>query len=63
MVLFIDLTVSRVITTPLLLLDLLLTSGMPWPTILVTMLVDEVMVVTGLLGALTRTTYKWVSSL
>ncbi|KAI4154163.1 MAG: hypothetical protein LQ340_001853 [Diploschistes diacapsis] len=51
--------IDWVITTPLLLLDLLLTSGMPWPTILVTMLVDEVMVVTGLLGALTRTTYKW----
>jgi len=47
------------VTTPLLLLDLLLTAGVPWPTILVTILADEVMIVTGLVGALTRTTYKW----
>lgn len=47
------------VTTPLLLLDLLLTAGVPWPTILITILADEVMIVTGLVGALTRTTYKW----
>jgi len=47
------------VTTPLLLLDLLLTAGVPWPTILVTILMDEVMVVTGLIGALTSTSYKW----
>ncbi|OLN93222.1 Protein FDD123-like protein 2 [Colletotrichum chlorophyti] len=47
------------ITTPLLLLDLLLTAGLPWPTILVTILADEIMIVTGLVGALTRTSYKW----
>lgn len=47
------------VTTPLLLLDLLLTAGMPWPTILITLLADEVMIVTGLVGALTRTSYKW----
>lgn len=47
------------ITTPLLLLDLLLTAGLPWPTIAVTILVDEVMIVTGLIGALTNTSYKW----
>ncbi|KAF2651237.1 family A G protein-coupled receptor-like protein [Lophiostoma macrostomum CBS 122681] len=47
------------ITTPLLLLDLLLTAGMPWPTILWVILVDEVMIVTGLVGALVRTRYKW----
>jgi bacteriorhodopsin len=51
----------RAVTTPLLLLDLLLTCGLPWPTILITLLVDEVMIVTGLVGALTRTSYKWVS--
>ena len=47
------------ITTPLLLMDLLLTAGMPWPTVLWVILVDEVMIVTGLVGALVRTSYKW----
>ncbi|KAI1856396.1 hypothetical protein JX265_011643 [Neoarthrinium moseri] len=47
------------ITTPLLLLDLLLTAGLPWPTILITIFADLIMVVTGLIGALTRTSYKW----
>lgn len=47
------------VTTPLLLLDLLLTCGMPWPTIMVTIIADEVMIVTGLVGALTRSSYKW----
>jgi len=47
------------ITTPLLLLDLLLTAGMPWPTILWVILVDEVMIVTGLVGALVKSSYKW----
>ncbi|MCJ1435756.1 ion channel activity [Xylographa pallens] len=47
------------VTTPLLLLDLLLTSGLPWPTILITILMDEFMIVTGLVGALTRSSYKW----
>ncbi|MCJ1245572.1 ion channel activity [Trapelia coarctata] len=47
------------VTTPLLLLDLMLTAGLPWPTILVTILVDEVMIITGLVGALTRSSYKW----
>jgi len=47
------------ITTPLLLTDLLLTAGMPWPTILFVILVDWVMVVTGLVGALVSSSYKW----
>ncbi|ORY67012.1 uncharacterized protein BCR38DRAFT_482641 [Pseudomassariella vexata] len=47
------------ITTPLLLLDLMLTAGIPLPTILITLLADEIMIVCGLIGALTRTTYKW----
>ncbi|KEQ99707.1 hypothetical protein AUEXF2481DRAFT_1196 [Aureobasidium subglaciale EXF-2481] len=46
-------------TTPLLLMDLLLTAGLPWPTILWTIFLDEVMIVTGLVGALVRTRYKW----
>lgn len=47
------------ITTPLLLLDLLLTAGMPWPTVLYVVLIDEIMIVSGLVGALVRTSYKW----
>ncbi|KAI4183702.1 MAG: hypothetical protein LQ346_006253 [Caloplaca aetnensis] len=47
------------ITTPLLLLDLLLTAGLPWPTILYTILIDEIMIVTGLVGALVQSSYKW----
>jgi bacteriorhodopsin len=51
-------SIFRVITTPLLLLDLLLTAGMPWPTILYTLLIDEIMVITGLVGALVTSSYK-----
>lgn len=51
--------IDWVITTPLLLMDLLLTAGLPWPTILYTVLIDEIMVITGLSGALTYTDYKW----
>ncbi|KAI4859982.1 bacteriorhodopsin [Hypoxylon rubiginosum] len=51
--------IDWVITTPLLLLDLLLTAGVPTPTILATILADEIMIATGLIGALTRTRYKW----
>jgi bacteriorhodopsin len=43
----------------LLLLDLLLTAGTPWPTIIWVLLVDEVMIITGLAGALVSTSYKW----
>ncbi|KAF2034448.1 family A G protein-coupled receptor-like protein [Setomelanomma holmii] len=54
------------ITTPLLLLDLLLTAGMPWPTVLFIIVVDEIMltghfcrIITGLVGALVTSKYKW----
>ncbi|KAF2969226.1 hypothetical protein GQX73_g4336 [Xylaria multiplex] len=47
------------ITTPLLLLELLLTAGVPTPTILATLLADVLMIVCGLIGALTQTRYKW----
>jgi bacteriorhodopsin len=47
------------ITTPLLLTDLLLTAGMPWPTLLWVIVVDEIMIITGLIGALLETDYKW----
>lgn len=39
-------------------MDLLLTASMPWPTILYTILLDEVMIVTGLVGALVQSSYK-----
>ncbi|KAG7008723.1 hypothetical protein G7Y79_00004g013070 [Physcia stellaris] len=51
--------IDWVITTPLLLLDLLLTAGLPWPTILYTLLIDEIMIITGLVGALVVSNYKW----
>ncbi|KAL9621740.1 MAG: hypothetical protein Q9160_003858 [Pyrenula sp. 1 TL-2023] len=51
--------IDWVFTTPLLLLDLLLTCGLPTPTILYTILFDEVMIVTGLIGALVTSSYKW----
>lgn len=47
------------LTTPLLLLDLLLTSGLPTPTICYTILINEIMIVTGLIGALVKSSYKW----
>ncbi len=40
-------------------MDLLLTAGLPWPTILYTILINEVMVITGLIGALVASSYKW----
>ena len=51
--------IDWVITTPLLLLDLLLTAGIPTPTILFVILIDEIMVVTGLVGALVKSAYKF----
>jgi len=51
--------IDWVITTPLLLLDLLLTAGLPWPTILWTIFLDELMIITGLVGALVASDYKW----
>jgi len=49
----------RFITTPLLLMDILLTAGIPWPTIIFTIFLDEFMIVTGLVGALVKSRYKW----
>ncbi|ESZ89976.1 hypothetical protein SBOR_9638 [Sclerotinia borealis F-4128] len=51
--------IDWVVTTPLLLLDILLTAGLPWPTILYTIFLDEVMIITGLVGALVSSSYKW----
>lgn len=51
--------IDWVITTPLLLADLMLTAGMPWPTIMFVIIMDEVMIITGLVGALVTSIYKW----
>lgn len=40
-------------------MDLLLTAGLPWPTVLWTIFLDEVMIITGLVGALVASDYKW----
>lgn len=47
------------VTTPLLLLDLALTAGLPLSSILTIIVADEIMVVTGLVGALVPSSYKW----
>lgn len=47
------------ITTPLLLLELLLVSGLPLSQVFITVFLDEVMIVAGLIGALTVSQYKW----
>lgn len=39
-------------------MDILLTAGLPWPTILYTILIDEIMIITGLIGALVTSSYK-----
>jgi len=47
------------LTTPLVLLDLFLTCGLPTPTVCYTILINEIIVVTGLVGALVKSSYKW----
>ena len=47
------------VTTPLLLLDLLLLAGLSWSEIVVAIVADEIMIITGLVGALTPSSYKW----
>lgn len=47
------------ITTPLLLLELLLCTGLPLSEIFMTIFMDIVMIETGLIGALVASVYKW----
>jgi bacteriorhodopsin len=47
------------LTTPLLLLDLLLLAGCDWTRIAFIIFLDLVMVITGLLGGLISSSYKW----
>lgn len=50
------------ITTPLLLLELLLVTGLPLSQIFSVLFFDILMIETGLIGALVRTRYKYVSA-
>lgn len=47
------------LTTPLVLLDLFLTCGLPTSTIWITILINEITVITLLVGALVKSSYKW----
>ncbi|CAO1616902.1 unnamed protein product [Sympodiomycopsis kandeliae] len=47
------------ITTPLLLLELLLVSGLPLSNVFLTIFWDIVMIETGLIGSLVQSQYKW----
>ncbi|ETI28347.1 hypothetical protein G647_00796 [Cladophialophora carrionii CBS 160.54] len=47
------------ITTPLIVVQLLLVAGLPTPTILYTLLMTEIVVINGLVGALVKSSYKW----
>lgn len=40
-------------------MDILLTGGVPWPTIVWTIFIDWVMIICGLVGALVKSRYKW----
>ncbi|UZJ55334.1 hypothetical protein CBS101457_004654 [Exobasidium rhododendri] len=51
--------VDWTITTPLLLLELLLVTGLPLSDIVVTIFADLVMIITGLIGSLVASQYKW----
>lgn len=51
--------IDWVVTTPLLLMDLMLTAALPWPTIFWTIFLDWVMIITGLIGALVESRYKF----
>ena len=51
--------IDWVITTPALLLTLVLASGLPLSDIITLIFFDLVMIITGLVGALVESTYKW----
>ena len=51
--------IDWIITSPLIISQILLTAGLPINTILSTMFVDVVMIVCGLIGGLVSTEYKW----
>lgn len=47
------------ITTPVVVAELLLLAGIPTPTLLYTLLMSEIVVINGLVGALVHSSYKW----
>lgn len=51
--------IDWVITTPALLLELVLASGLPLSDIITLIFFDLVMIITGLVGALVASSYKW----
>lgn len=51
--------VDWAITTPLLLIDLLLSTALPLSEIFFIIFIDLVMIVTGLVSALVHSQYKW----
>jgi bacteriorhodopsin len=51
--------IDWVITTPFLLLELVLATGLPLSDIIALIFFDEVMIITGLVGALVASTYKF----
>ena len=50
--------IDWVITTPALLLELVLATGLPLSDIIALIFFDEVMIITGLVGALVASSYK-----
>lgn len=51
--------IDWVVTTPALLLELVLASGLPLSDIITLVFFDLVMIITGLVGALVASSYKW----
>lgn len=51
--------IDWVVTTPFLLLELVLATGLPLSDIIALIFFDEVMIITGLVGSLVVSTYKW----
>jgi len=51
--------IDWVVTTPALLLELVLASGLPLSDIITLIFFDLVMIITGLVGALVESSYKW----
>lgn len=51
--------IDWVITTPALLLELCLASGLPLSDIVTLVFFDLVMIITGLVGGLVQSSYKW----
>jgi len=51
--------IDWVVTTPALLLELVLASGLPLSDIITLIFFDLVMIITGLVGALVKSSYKW----